>query len=211
MDQKQSVILQDIDQTRAELTAKIGQLEGQVRDTVETAKATVEGTIENIKGNIKGTVENVKKTIDPIRQTKEHPWIMVGASAATGIFLGAWLSKIRNENNAPRVPSRAEVTAATEPQMSGDFYAAAKAPAEPTLMSRLFSQFDDEIQMVKGIAAGAVLHKVSEFAEKQFPDLKPKIDEVIKSAEAKIAAKRPPAPTADVDWQDKSTGNEKAI
>jgi ElaB/YqjD/DUF883 family membrane-anchored ribosome-binding protein len=79
--------LNDIAETRASMTNKLVLLEERVQDAVEEAKATVLDVMDNVKGTAEDLAERTKRTFDPIYQTNQHPWIMLGGAIVAGYVL----------------------------------------------------------------------------------------------------------------------------
>jgi ElaB/YqjD/DUF883 family membrane-anchored ribosome-binding protein len=123
MDQTESHIKQNIEETRAAMSEKIDKIEGKVHHTMEGTKSTldsvvggvnrVKGTIEEtksvmdnsidtLKQAIDETVERVKYTAELIEQVKHNPWIMFGSAVLVGYVMG---SLNRQEGLGMRHPS----------------------------------------------------------------------------------------------------------
>ena len=83
MDQKSDLIKEDIEETRSQLTEKLGTLESQLRGTVQSARDTVEDTIQNVKDSV--------KKFTPGYQIEEHPLLILGGSVAAGLLVGRLL------------------------------------------------------------------------------------------------------------------------
>jgi len=110
MDQKQSQVGKDIENTRAVMAEKIEMIEDRVNETMEGTKSTidnvmhkvkdVQGTIEDakstvdnlldtIKQTMEETMERVKSTASLIEQVDQNPWIMFGSAILTGYILSS--------------------------------------------------------------------------------------------------------------------------
>jgi ElaB/YqjD/DUF883 family membrane-anchored ribosome-binding protein len=110
MDQRESPIRQDIEETHAAMSEKIEMIEDRVQETIEGTKSTidnvmnnvqrVQGTIEDakvtidsiletIKQTMDETVERVKYTADLIEQVNQNPWIMFGSAVLMGYVLSS--------------------------------------------------------------------------------------------------------------------------
>jgi len=199
MDPKPDLIREDIDETRSALTEKLETLEGQLRGTVESAKQTVEGTIENVKDSI--------RHLSPIYQTTQHPYLMVGGALATGLLAGRLLQSKGSEGGLswmqPVTPSLAVERPAPDseyvseqvglPRTSeyeefiGDRPGFASAKSGPSLFTRLLGQFDDEIQMVKGMLLKGVLDAAGDAVKRSAPKWGSQIDQVVDSVAQKLA------------------------
>jgi hypothetical protein len=108
MDQRESHIRSDIEDTRTAMTEKIDMIENRmhetmqgtqstidnimdnvkrVQGTVEEAKSTVDNIIETVKYTMDETIERVKYTTDLIEQVNQNPWIMFGSAVLIGYVL----------------------------------------------------------------------------------------------------------------------------
>lgn len=79
--------LTEISQTRASMTHKLALLEERVQDTVEEAKATVMDVMDQVKGTAEDIAIRTKRTFDPVYQTGQHPWVMLGGAIVAGFLL----------------------------------------------------------------------------------------------------------------------------
>ncbi len=114
MDQRESPIKQDIEETHTAITEKIEMIEERVHETMEGTKSTIDNVMNNVK-RVQGTVEEAKVTIDNILDTlkqtmdetvervnyaadlidqvNQNPWIMFGSA----ILMGYILSSVNRE------------------------------------------------------------------------------------------------------------------
>ena len=108
MDQKESQVGKDIEDTRTVMAEKIEMIEDRVHETMEGTKSTIDNVMDKVKG-VQGTIEEAKSTVDnlleTIKQTMEetvvrvkytanlieqvdqNPWIMFGSAVLTGYVL----------------------------------------------------------------------------------------------------------------------------
>lgn len=110
MDQRQSQVGKDIENTRAVMAEKIDMIEDRVNETmegtkstidnvmhkvkdvqgtIEDAKSTVDNLLETIKQTMEETMERVKSTASLIEQVDQNPWIMFGSAVLTGYILSS--------------------------------------------------------------------------------------------------------------------------
>lgn len=110
MDQKQSQVGKDIENTRAVMAEKIEMIEDRVNETmegtkttidnvmhkvkdvqgtIEDAKSTVDNLLDTIKQTMEETMERVKSTASVIEQVDQNPWIMFGSAILTGYILSS--------------------------------------------------------------------------------------------------------------------------
>jgi len=208
MDPEPTVIRQNIEETRAGLTLKLETLENEVigtvkgateavAETVESVKDSVESTVENVRDTVKETVQSVKESLDVKRQTREHPWGMVGATLFAGYTVGSFLPPVRRSRVAPApdrrlAPPRRAVPLLAEPAYQAEVTAPPlpaepPPPAKPSFLSRLLRQFEPEIQQLKGVAIGAAAGVVRDMLKAQMPPaLVPHVEDVIHNVTARL-------------------------
>jgi archaellum component FlaC len=111
MDQRQSKVGEDIENTRAVMAEKIDMIEDRVNQTmdgtkstidnvmhkvkdvqgtIEEAKSTVDNLLDTIKQTMEETMERVKSTASLIEQVDQNPWIMFGSAILTGYILSSF-------------------------------------------------------------------------------------------------------------------------
>jgi hypothetical protein len=117
MDQRESQVGKDIENTRTVMAEKIEMIEERVNETMEGTKTTIDNVIHKVK-DVQGTIEDAKLTVDnlldTIKQTMEetmervkstaslieqvdqNPWIMFGSAILTGYILSSL-----NRDNLP--------------------------------------------------------------------------------------------------------------
>jgi len=110
MDQRESPIRQDIEETHTAITEKIEMIEDRVHETMEGTKSTIETVMNNVK-RVQETVDEAKVTadsiLDAIKQTmdetvervnyaaelidqvNQNPWIMFGSAVLMGYILSS--------------------------------------------------------------------------------------------------------------------------
>jgi len=185
MAEEPDVIREQIEETRSALTEKLETLEGQVRDTVQSAKATVEDTIETVKSSVQQTVESVQQTFDLRYQVDRHPWAMTGGSFVVGLLLGNYVEG-RRQTRQVSLPHADAYSKPNGGQSLMGYTPPVSAPAKPSLVKRVLSAFDDEIDKVKGVAIGAAMGLVRDLAKRSLPQLASQIDDVVNNATVKL-------------------------
>jgi ElaB/YqjD/DUF883 family membrane-anchored ribosome-binding protein len=203
MDDEPEVIRQQMAETRSDLTRKIEALEHQVvstvhsttsavTNTVESVKDAVQETVGSVKETVSDTVESVKETLDIRRQVDEHPWLMFGASVATGFTAGLLLGgRPKEGDRITDLHSRGEMFTARPPSYERgtwsrqDLEADARrssftaSPAhEPGAapesrgegwLHELGQQFAPEVDKVKRMALGALGALVRDMVTRSAP------------------------------------------
>jgi len=122
------VIRQQMDESRAAITEKLGLLEEKVAETVQSATASVTETVQNatasvtetvdsVKGAVQGTVDSVRHSVedtvtsvsealDLALQVKRHPWAMVMGAMAVGYVGAQMLTTPTGARDRSRFPRR---------------------------------------------------------------------------------------------------------
>jgi predicted S18 family serine protease len=110
MDQRESHIRQDIEETHTAITEKIEMIENRMHETMEGTKSTIDNVMDNVK-RVQGTIEDAKVTVDSvldtikrtmdetvervnyaadlIDQVNQNPWIMFGSAVLMGYILSS--------------------------------------------------------------------------------------------------------------------------
>jgi ElaB/YqjD/DUF883 family membrane-anchored ribosome-binding protein len=193
MDHEADLIRQQMMETRTSLTEKLETLECQVlgtvhettdaaRSTVTTVKDAVAETMDNFKESVQDAVESVKDSLNVERQTRRHPWVMVGGSLAFGFIGGRILHRaMHGSNGAGRTERMLDThrfapAARTAEERRPDGraatqqYAAATTSQEPGWLARLSAQFAPEIAKLKGTAIGAAAAALRDAVEPSVPE-----------------------------------------
>ena len=121
MDQQSPELIErQLEETRESLTEKVALLEQQVVGTIQSATEAVQGTVESVRtavedtvatvgGTVKSSVECVREALDMEKQTREHPWAMMGCSMMAGFVTGMLVFRRVDSASAaqPAVPAAA--------------------------------------------------------------------------------------------------------
>ncbi|MBC8160858.1 MAG: DUF3618 domain-containing protein [Roseiflexaceae bacterium] len=161
MDKRSDDIRQDIEQTRASLDEKIDMLENKATEVVDQVKTTATDTIDT-----------VKQTFDVKKQVSERPWVALGAALAAGYVLG----NLGNDNDGRSSQS-------TGPTYDYNQHANNGPSTMDTIKSKsqdFFSQFDDEIDMLKVAAMTTLTGFIRDTAREAIPALGPQIERLLK-------------------------------
>jgi hypothetical protein len=186
MDQTPEVIRQQMQMTRASLTDKLEALENKVVGTVEGATSAVTDTVNCVKEAVQDTVHSVKESVNITHHVERHPWLMFGASVATGYVGGALLL------NA--APSRRSVRGVRHPEewgvgparlggaAAGETYVAhegnghhrqgsrPEATPDHSFLSGLTEKFGPEIDKLRSVAIGTLFGLGRELLARSVPE-----------------------------------------
>jgi ElaB/YqjD/DUF883 family membrane-anchored ribosome-binding protein len=188
-----------------------------VKETVDGAKSTVENIVENVKDTMNETVTKVKRSVDLGYQVEQHPWLMLGGSVVAGRVLASLLHRGNDARHYSSSPSPmrtgnyvADATGGTGPYtISGEedvttsrehLPSPHQAPTQHGWGNTL-GQFQEEFDMVKSVATGAVMSTVvgtlQELIRQNIPSMAPRFDEAAKRIATKWGAEpNDAAPTA---------------
>jgi len=172
MDQTPEVIRQQMQVTRASLSDKLEALENKVVGTVEGATTAVSDTVTCVKDAVRDTVDTVKESVNIAHHVERHPWLMFGASVATGFIGGKLLlgpppsrrsaHGVRHPEEWGEGPARLGGAAAAETYVAhegnGHPREAVRPEAKPehTFLSTVTEKFGPEIDKLKSMAIGTL-------------------------------------------------------
>ena len=159
MDNEATVMRQQMDETLARLTDKLGKLEHQVSGTVRT---------------VKDSVNTVRDTFDLKRQVRRRPWALLAGAMALGFLYGSRSNGCARPTRNGRSASAplARVADAEHPcavANDGTNGADAARSSAPGWLANLGGTFQPEIAALRGIALGTVLELVREAITKPAP------------------------------------------
>jgi ElaB/YqjD/DUF883 family membrane-anchored ribosome-binding protein len=166
---KPEEIREQMAETRAALADKIEKLEDKVLGTVETAQTSVEQTAESVKETVQETAATIQRTFDLKHQVECNPWLMVGGSVLAGYVLGYFVNGRRQS-----LPTSSE--------RGTDL----KSVRPPGTENDRAGTFDEEIQMVKGLAIGVAAGLLRDGLKEAMPSLAAELDQVVNSATRKL-------------------------
>jgi ElaB/YqjD/DUF883 family membrane-anchored ribosome-binding protein len=188
------VIKDQMEETRTSLSEKLETLEQRVAQTVDDAASTVQETVENVKE----TVSSVKEAFSISRQVQEHPWLMIGGSAALGFVAGRLLVSLsERRDEVPRVaPSGTDWSELSRDLGGRDLGASRRLPEferpsaqqqEESWLSQVQDRFGPEIDRLKGLAIGALFSTVREVVTRSMSsDVAQPISEVVDGITTKL-------------------------
>jgi ElaB/YqjD/DUF883 family membrane-anchored ribosome-binding protein len=78
-----------VDETTTAVSQTVQTVSHTVEETVAGARHTVQTTVEAARETMHETVDALKSAFDVRHQVEEHPWLMLGTSAAGGGVGGA--------------------------------------------------------------------------------------------------------------------------
>jgi len=175
---KEKVLQQQMEETRASLTEKLETLEQKVVGTVEEATTVASDTVEAVKDTVAAVNETVKESVETVKDwfdieahVQNHPWLVVGGSVALGYCLGTFAP---NGNGSTQAQPPTGLYQPPQPQ-----------PAQPPQQPSMLSQWAPEIGRLKNLALGVLFGTAREVILSSVPphvgeELKNVIDSVTK-------------------------------
>ena len=182
MDKRSDDIRQDIEQTRASLDSKLDLLQNKASEAVD----------------------QTKQLFDVNHQVNERPWLALGAALLAGYVVG---NLGNGEDDAPIS------NGANRSQMGVAYDYNQHADSGPSTMDTIkekgrdfLSQFDDEIDMLKAAAMGALTTFVRDAAREAVPGIGNQIDRLLKergmsTGTTASSAVRSTAPNASMSYE----------
>lgn len=162
MDSEARVMRQQINETMAGLTDKLGKLEHEILGTVRT---------------VKDSVNTVRDTFDLKLHVRQRPWTLLAGAAALGFLWGSRSSNRghglppRNGKSASAPLDREDATehphAGANNGKDGANAAPLSAATAPSWLANLGNTFQPEVAALRGIAGGALFELVRELIAKQ--------------------------------------------
>jgi F0F1-type ATP synthase assembly protein I len=178
MDQDPAALRHQIEATRASLAEKVRLLEERLRGKVGAAQAGV----EKIGATVNETIQTVQGAFDLDHQFRQHPWLMLGGCILAGFALG---SRLKHGGVEPGQPKRESAEAAGSGTLAPD-----SQPAKPGM----FNPFQEEIEIVKGVAIGLATGYFRDAAKQALPQLAPQIEEIMDGVTVKLGGTPIPGP-----------------
>ena len=122
-------------------------------------RQNIENTRDSLTEKLDALEVRARETFDLKHQVAERPWMALGAAVAAGYMLGSMggESEPRYENSAP---------SASAPGAATQYYQAEARPRDSFL-----SQFDDEIDMLKGAAMATLTSFIRDAIREFIPSL----------------------------------------
>jgi len=195
-------------QTVEAVRETVESVKDSVQETVENVKGTVQDTVSSVKDTMHDTVESVKETFNLERHVREHPWTMIAGAAAVGFLGGKLVLHMMPPRPRMTMPtSRAYATSAgprqAEPtfrEKSNGAAAAQRGPEKPNFLSKIASQYSEEIEKVKGLAIGTLAGVARDYISKAAPpELAKRLSEVVDRVTTKLGGQPMQEPILDFE------------
>jgi ElaB/YqjD/DUF883 family membrane-anchored ribosome-binding protein len=196
------VIHQQMRETHAALERKLETLERQVTGTIHEVSATVENvkdavheTVGTVRDSMSTGAQAVREAFDLERQTRRHPWLMLGGAVAIGYLGGCLVGARRPEQTADLDWSRprpnggppASAAAASAPPARA---LTTGAPRQSGWLADVMDRFAPEIEKLEGLAIGAIFSVVKDLVRRNAPEqLRPQLNEIIDDIAVKMGGR----------------------
>jgi ElaB/YqjD/DUF883 family membrane-anchored ribosome-binding protein len=201
--ENEDVIRQQMEETRTSLTEKVEILEQKLANSVtETADAftetvanvtdTVQETVANVKESMEEGVETVKSWFDLGAQVDQHPWAMVAGSMAAGFMLGTFIPE--KESAKPTSTPLPEPGPSRKTAHHHNGGTARRSQPERQPSPSWLSQFEPELNQLKGLALGAALGTLREMITGSLSsEMGQRLGEIVDTATRKLGGEPLPS------------------
>jgi hypothetical protein len=111
MDQTDDRIEQDIRdilKTRVAISDKLEMLEQRVEEKMERSRMAVRDLVDHTAEVVDGMMDKTKRTLDPLHQFNQRPWLMLGGAIMLGYVAGLIEAKMRSTGVYPYYTPDAE-------------------------------------------------------------------------------------------------------
>jgi ElaB/YqjD/DUF883 family membrane-anchored ribosome-binding protein len=157
----------DILRTRLAMAKKLELLEGRIQDTVEETKAAMLEVVDTVRDTAEDFVDRAKRSMNPIYQVQQHPWIMLGTAVLGGFLLARYASQDRSGNSHRTMPpGEYSGTPAEEGERSvSSRFMSRMSGWQDDMMTELTDQVQNELTHVKGALMTAAQTFLREMAK----------------------------------------------
>lgn len=162
MDDKSSAMQKEMDETLADLTAKLGKMEQQVSGTVNS---------------VKESVNTVRESLDLRHHVRRRPWTLLAGASAVGFIGGYRPTRVRRKVPAPGTqgltepPRPADSPVHGHAPVNGGSHGAPsdciRAKTSTGWLANMGKKFEPEIAELKGVVVGTLLALARELILKQ--------------------------------------------
>jgi ElaB/YqjD/DUF883 family membrane-anchored ribosome-binding protein len=111
MDHTDDRIEQDVKnilKTRVAISDKLEMLEQRVEEKMERSRVAVKDLVDHTAEVVEGMMDKTKRTLDPLHQFNERPWLMLGGAIILGYIAGLVEAKMRSTGVYPYYTPDAE-------------------------------------------------------------------------------------------------------
>jgi hypothetical protein len=111
MDHTDDRIEQDIKnilKTRVAISDKLEMLEQRVEEKMERSRVAVKDLVDHTAEVVEGMMDKTKRTLDPLHQFNQRPWLMLGGAVLLGYIAGLVEAKMRSTGVYPYYTPDAE-------------------------------------------------------------------------------------------------------
>ena len=210
--ENEDVILNQMEDTRTDLTEKLETLESRVASTVEEASSNVAGTIEAVKETVEAVKDSAMEAVATVKEAvadtvttakdavsesvsaikslfdipswvRTYPWPMMGLSVGVGFAFERVLAR---SSGGRRVNWRGESLDLPPDHVSGEA-PFAEGPPRRSWWSGLIAPLQPEINRLKGLAVGKVMGSVEQSVASALPsDIAPQIHDILHGITRKL-------------------------
>jgi hypothetical protein len=100
--------IKDILKTRVAISDKLEMLEQRVEEKMERSRVAVKDLVDHTAEVVEGMMDKTKRTLDPLHQFNQRPWLMLGGAIMLGYIAGLVETKMRSTGVYPYYTPDAE-------------------------------------------------------------------------------------------------------
>ena len=100
--------IKNILNTRVAISDKLEMLEQRVEEKMERSRAAVKDLVDHTAEVVEGMMDKTKRTLDPLHQFNQRPWLMLGGAIMLGYIAGLVEAKMRSSGVYPYYTPDAE-------------------------------------------------------------------------------------------------------
>ena len=93
--------IKDILKTRVAISDKLEMLEQRVEEKMERSRVAVKDLVDHTAEVVEGMMDKTKRTLDPLHQFNQRPWLMLGGAIMLGYIAGLVETKMRSTGVYP--------------------------------------------------------------------------------------------------------------
>lgn len=153
MEDQAELIKQQMQDKRAELSEKLGQLEQKVTGNLSSASNSVTETVQNVQESVQETVDSVKQAFDLSSHVREHPWVAVGGAVLVGYLAHEFLThapaamaqSATSSSGGGSLSQLGQFAARTALQLVGNAVRQAMPPDVSSTIGQMFDQVTESL------------------------------------------------------------------
>jgi ElaB/YqjD/DUF883 family membrane-anchored ribosome-binding protein len=172
MVQESDLVRAEINETREQLTEKLGTLEDRIREQVENVKTRADETIDRVRSTL--------YDMNPKHRIERNPLFSLGVAFAAGLATGHLVGGRGRERENGRERGVSHLSATERPYFP--------LPKKPSFVERMGEYFEPELSIVKGMVVAGIADSVRNLIKEPLPRYAPEIDKLVDSVKGRFTA-----------------------